>query len=289
VSTDGTTRTPSSDDAIITYQTLRIGMVAMVAMLAAAVLTESARRGWHFESSISAYWYTPVRPVFVAVLVSIGVALIVVKGTDAWDDTWLNFAGVFAPVVAFVPTLLPGQANITDPAVLTQIANSMTALLVTGGGGIAVAAILRRREHLAPEGRPERWRVWGTIAIYVTGLVLFVSFRGTFTGRAHGIAAGLMFLSIAAAVFHTAFRSELRDTRLRPTYIALSLVMTVTLVIAVVVSWGGTSWFHFVLFVEVIEIAAFVTFWILQTREHWHETVRAAADQRAPAGDDASI
>lgn len=254
-------------------------MVAMVGMLLAAVVIEAWRQGWQFKSSISAYWYTPVGPVFVSVLVSIGVALIVIKGTHAWEDTWLNFAGVFAPVVAFVPTLLPGEANLTDSAVLTQLANSMTALFFAGGSGIAVAFILRGRAQLPREGRPERWRVWGTIAIYLIGLVLFVFFRATFTGRAHGIAAGLMFLSIAVAVLHTAFRRELRDTSLRPTYIALALVMVATLVVAVIVLWGGTDLFHFVLVVELIEIVAFVTFWILQTREHWQETIEATAER----------
>lgn len=276
---DVPTTPPSSRDAVITYQTLRIGMVAMVGMLLAAVVIEAWRQSWQFESSISAYWYTPVRPVFVSVLVSIGVALIVIKGTHAWEDTWLNFAGVFAPVVAFVPTLLPGEKNLTDSAVLTQVANSMTALFFAGGCGIAVAKILRGRAQLPREGRPERWRVWGTITIYLIGLVLFVFFRATFTGRAHGIAAGLMFLSIAVAVLHTAFRRELRDTSLRPTYIAIALVMAATLVVAVIVLWGGTAWFHFVLVVELIEIVAFVTFWMLQTREHWQETIEATAER----------
>lgn len=276
---DVPSRPPSSRDAVITYQTLRIGMVAMVGMLLAAVLLEAWRRGWQFESSISAYWYTPVRPVFVGVLVSIGVALIVIKGTHAWEDTWLNFAGIFAPVVAFVPTLRPGEANLTDAGVLAQVANSMTALFLAGGCGIAVAMFLRGRARLPREGRPGRWRMWGTIAVYVIGLVLFVFFRPTFTGRAHGIAAGLMFLSIAVAVLHTAFRSELRDTGLRPTYIAIALVMAATLVVAVIVLWGGTAWFHFVLVVELIEILAFVTFWILQTREHWRETIDATAER----------
>ncbi len=286
---DVPTTPPSSRDAVITYQTLRIGMVAMVGMLLAAVVIEAWRQGWQFESSISAYWYTPVRPVLVGVLVSIGVALIVIKGTHAWEDTWLNFAGVFAPVVAFVPTLLPGDTNLTDSAVLAQVDNSMTAMFIAGGCGIAVAKILRGRAQLPQQGRPERWRVWGTIAIYLIGLVLFVFFHATFTGRAHGIAAGLMFLSIAVAVLHTAFRRELRDTRLRPTYIAIALVMAATLVAAVIVLWGGTASFHFVLVVELIEIVPFVTFWILQTREHWQEAIEATAERaRVDRGPDAA-
>lgn len=274
------THVPSSSDAVITYQTLRIGMVAVVTMLAVAVIVEAYRQEWQFESSISAYWYTPVQPVFVGVLVAIGVALIVIKGTTPWEDTFLNFAGISAPVVAFVPTLLPGEANLTDDLVLAQVANSMTALLVVGGFGIAVAGWLRSREQLPAEGRAELWRMRGTIGIYLVGLMLFVFVRGTFTGRAHAIAAVLMFGSLAVVALLAAFKKELRNPAFRPAYTTLSAIMAAGIVVAFVGLVFGTTWFHFILFVETVEILAFIAFWMLQTGEHWREAIGAATKER---------
>ena len=85
-----------------TYRYLRIGLIGAAVMLAAAVVIER----WHvdcWQGSISAYYYTPVRAVFVGALVAVGLSLIVIKG-EGHEDVYLNIAGMLAPVVAFVPT-----------------------------------------------------------------------------------------------------------------------------------------------------------------------------------------
>ena len=35
----------------------------------------------------------------------------------------------------------------------------------------------------------------------------------------------------------------------------------------------GSSWAHMVLILEATEITLFAIFWLVQTREHWGETV----------------
>ena len=35
----------------------------------------------------------------------------------------------------------------------------------------------------------------------------------------------------------------------------------------------GSSWEHMVLVLEATEIALFACFWLVQTKEHWRETV----------------
>jgi len=35
----------------------------------------------------------------------------------------------------------------------------------------------------------------------------------------------------------------------------------------------GRGWDHMVLALEAIEITLFAIFWLVQTHEHWHETV----------------
>ena len=95
----------AEDAALITYFYLRVGIIALVAFLAVAVLRENASRAQTL-SSISASWYTPVQSVFVAVLVAAGVSMIAIRARGV-QEPLLNVAGLFAPVVAFVPTPEP--------------------------------------------------------------------------------------------------------------------------------------------------------------------------------------
>jgi hypothetical protein len=89
--------------AIKTYRYLRISMVGAVALLGVSVVIERTNVDC-WQTSVSAYYYTPVRSVFVGVLMAIGLCLIVIKGSTPWEDATLNAAGMLAPVVAVVPT-----------------------------------------------------------------------------------------------------------------------------------------------------------------------------------------
>lgn len=99
-----------SIDSVKTWRYLRLSMVGVVAALAAAVLYEhfQIKERDCFQTSISAYYYTPASSVFVAALVSIGVAMVCLRGSNRREDLLLNLAGMFAPIVAFVPTPGPG-------------------------------------------------------------------------------------------------------------------------------------------------------------------------------------
>jgi hypothetical protein len=102
--------TPGQQDfAIKTWRYLRLAMIALVVGLAAAVIYEVARRGGDcVQTSISAYYYTPARAIFIGALIAIGACLICLRGSRDWEDILLNVAGMLAPVVALVPTPAPG-------------------------------------------------------------------------------------------------------------------------------------------------------------------------------------
>ena len=75
-----------SQAAVKTYRYLRIAMVMVVIALAVSIAIERRDVGRLlkrscYQTSISAYYYTPVQAVFVAGLVVIGVCLIAVKAT----------------------------------------------------------------------------------------------------------------------------------------------------------------------------------------------------------------
>jgi hypothetical protein len=91
------------NDAILTYRYLRITMVAVLVMLGASVLWQGFSADC-WLSSVSAYYYTPVRSVFVGSLISFGAALIAYRGPTPEEEALLNLSGCMALVVAFVPT-----------------------------------------------------------------------------------------------------------------------------------------------------------------------------------------
>ncbi len=90
--------------ALRTYRFLRISVVGVIAILIGSLVAQAhGPSGWCLKNSISAYYYSPVRSVFVGVLCAIGLVLVVLWGKTAIEDALFNLAGLLAPVVAFVP------------------------------------------------------------------------------------------------------------------------------------------------------------------------------------------
>ena len=98
---------PSLDTHIIgTYFFMRSGM-AILAFAFPLVLWLGGRSimGIEARESMSAYYHTDMRDVFVGVLCAIGFTLLLYKGFDKWEDWALNAAGVLAFGIAMVPTV----------------------------------------------------------------------------------------------------------------------------------------------------------------------------------------
>jgi hypothetical protein len=96
-----------------TYLSLRIGVAAIgvalpVALWVGALLIE----GSSLQSSISAYYYTGMRDVFVGALFAIGVALYVYRGFSPAENVVLSLAGVLAVCVALFPTQGDGERSV---------------------------------------------------------------------------------------------------------------------------------------------------------------------------------
>ena len=117
-------RKPSSDPLIISYLTLRrlIGWIAVLLppVLLASSLISSSRTDIYvskaiavsskFPDSVSGYYYTGMRNVFVGSLCALGVFLMGYNGYDDLDRWTTTIAGAFALGVAFFPTA-PSIAN----------------------------------------------------------------------------------------------------------------------------------------------------------------------------------
>lgn len=286
-----------------TYRYVRLGMIAAVVLIGASVWKEQLDApGTCWQTSISAYYYTPVRAVLVASLAAIGLSLVVIKGTTTAEDICLNVAGMLAPVVAFVPTSDHGRCwsiepvplpTIDDPAgddplagwVLANIDNNVQALLFAGlvaftaAGVIAGAAMVVGKDRRARQQALRRLRTayrgtaigLGIAAVFLAaGAWLYYEHRGGFVEAAHASSAFAMFAFLAGASAANAWDAHRKRRRLYPSLYAL-----------IVVVMAGTAglllhpdWDHKVLVVEILEIVWFAALWIVQTRELWHTTLR---------------
>jgi hypothetical protein len=276
-----------SQDAIKTYRYLRIGMIGAVVLLAASIGIERAEVDC-WQTSISAYYYTPVRAIFVGAMIAVGFSLIVYKGRTRWEDVCLNVAGMLAPVVAVAPTtdvgdcwsVEPNPLPIIDGApadwVVTNINNNVYALLIAGGIGLGlglIIAIAVNRSATAPVDRVETGTV---VSLAVTAAALLVGwwmirYWDDFYTRAHGIAAVLMFVFLIGAVGGVAIAHWRESSKgWFPAYTAVALLMFFGgLLIWTTRIFGA----HTVFALEAYEIALFAVYWIIQTAENWTERV----------------
>jgi hypothetical protein len=79
-----------------------------------ALSIEHSSCGW-LPGSVSSYYYSPARNIFVGALCALGLFLIAYVGADLGDRVITDLAGVFALGVAFFPT----TPTVTSPASAT--------------------------------------------------------------------------------------------------------------------------------------------------------------------------
>jgi hypothetical protein len=272
--------------AVKTYRYLRLAMIVLVVGLFACVLYEHGRtRTGCWQTSISAYYYTPVQGFLVAALVTVGVSLVALRGNTDWEDVLLNLAGVSAPVVAFVPYPHPGTCGsvLTDTANrLVNIDNNVLGLLVAGGLGLVIVGVLT---HLgAHSGRPDRpGRVavlgfWAIAVLYLASTAVYVWDPTLLLDHGHDVAAiamfGFIFVTVwlNAAALHEVNNAVATRSLWRNRYTVVGTLMAVSVVVNVVSALAGFRWW--VLTLETSMIILFAWFWVAQTIELWDQGLR---------------
>ena len=272
-----------------TYLYLRVGLVALALFLGASLVLELAFGDTDWLGSISAYYYTPVRSVFVGTLCAMGVCLIAIKGRDRpREDLMLNLAGMCAPVVALCPTPLEdaaacgGAARCVPDAYVPGVVNNIEALLVVGAVALLFAVwTIRRDTH-------ERGDL-AALGVSAGGLAAFALWfavgRDSFLDYAHyGTAVPMFGLIVAVALVNAAevdrfvtSGGTLSMIRTAATYrlayrvIAyfMAAVIGGALVLFVVKAATDAEPFaHWVFVVEALLLVAFTAFWILQTVQY---------------------
>ncbi|MEI5672239.1 MULTISPECIES: hypothetical protein [unclassified Nocardioides] len=159
--TDTSDAAPAADDlpdrpvpavALRTYRFLRLSVVGVIVMLLLSLLLESQRTDWCLKGSISAYYYSPARTVFVGSLCAIGLVLVALWGKTAIEDTLFNLAGLLAPVVAFIPAKNDLMC-VTDPPAQHPLSDQQAAEASAAARAATNAAITNNmRTYLAVVG-----------------------------------------------------------------------------------------------------------------------------------------
>lgn len=102
----------TSSGLVISYLTLRraIGIIG-TALPLVLIIGKWLLDGWGIQPSISAYYYTSMRDVFVGSICAIGVFLLSYRGYERADNVSGNLACVFAVGLALFPTPPPTDAS----------------------------------------------------------------------------------------------------------------------------------------------------------------------------------
>jgi hypothetical protein len=272
----------SASNEVKTYRYLRLGMVVLLAGLACAVVIEWGDTGRRcFQTSISAYYYTPAQGIFVATLVAIGVCMVVIKGNTDGEDVLLNIGGMLAPVVAFVPT--PNKGNCYSVEVNVgergpNVANNMAALFLVGVIALVVTVAIARHARGNPR---DVAGVTLVVVLMAVAVFFFWKHREFFLNNAHYTAANTMFLCIIAVVVWNAREYGKLGTGVsqhawvnRYGLIAAAMIITAGGMYAAMKIF---DWDHGVLWIEGSLILLFAIFWIFQTHELWHHVKRPDA------------
>lgn len=279
--------------ALRTYRCLRLSLVVLVVTLLFSVWLErltglAVNRNL---GSISAYFYTPARSVFVGTLVALGIGLVVISGRRGFENSALNVAGMLAPIVAFVPTPLgPDRApcaegsRCTVPAeFVPAVVNNVYSLIFLGAIGLIWGAWTLCRRSAT---RSCRCGVGVSFLVWSGFVGWFVLGRDSFLDGAHFAAAVPLFGLMTAVAFVNARGAPQRRAnvpyRETTSYTAIYGVVAVVMALALAAGLmfsvidrlgpAGTP-DEWVLWVEVALLVSFAAFWVTQTVDYWEDGV----------------
>lgn len=269
---------------IVTYRYVRVSIIAVVMLLFAALLVQIAADDWRIGPSISAYFYSPVRSVFVGSLVAAAFLLVAVRGRAGVEDALLNLAGMLLPVVAFIPTPIeagcPGGGDCVPEQYVAGVEVSMSALLLLGVPGLAFAlwTLVARdpAERSAPSGYLGAVGIWAVFAVWF-GPTADWGPRASLLDLGHYVAAvGVFAIMVLVAVINarrTERHAQVGEQAVPYTalYIGIAAAMAAVLLGGVLAWWLGAPADGSTLFwIEAALLGLFSLFWAIQTAEFWN-------------------
>jgi hypothetical protein len=265
-----------------TYRYLRLSIIMLMMLLGTAVGLQIIADDGELLLSVSAYYYTPARGVFVASLCAVGACMIIHRGRSDLEDVLLNLSGYLAFFVAFVPTprqqAVAGRGTAVIPAdFVDAVINNTWAILIVGALAFVVEmAVLPQRER-STRTRGGKAALVASAVAYLGLLLFFLLARQSFLAWGHGLAAIVLFLGIVGVVgvngiaMARARQEAGHSSRTcwlnRYTYGFLGMLGSALLIVLVVRPFVE----QWVFVLEAALIAQFLGFWITQTVERWRQ------------------
>ncbi len=270
-----------------THRYLRLALVVLVIALLTSVAVEIVRTGVVLPS-ISHYFYTPARNIFVGCLIAVSLALLALSGRDL-ETVFLDVAAIFAPLIALVPTgydddpdaiapQCPKDAECLPAAYLPDVHNGVITYAIVMALIVATAVTLR-----AIERRPLRSTlIVGAVGVVVALLLVVLAFApGISRGfpfndalpiSVHFAVTAAFFLAFAAVPLVNALRRTDEPGSTSPArwqravYVAVPALLVIDLVLLFALM---TLWPRIVFWGEAIALLLFALFWLVQTIERW--------------------
>ena len=111
-----------NNELLISYLTLRkllgvLGILLPILLIVAGTIFGKCDA---IQASISDFFHTPMRDVFVATISSMALFLFTYKGYDKKDNLLCNIAGVAALLIAFCPTYADPLTNCMNESLLAS-------------------------------------------------------------------------------------------------------------------------------------------------------------------------
>lgn len=258
-----------------TYRYLRLAIAAMVIVIFVAAALAVPEVG--VLPSLSAYFYSPARTMFVGALIAASVCLFALSGHGA-QRALLDAAALVLPLVAIVPAaILPGSVPGTEvacdvpcvpPEVVPGVDNGVATYLIVGGLAVVAAAVLIAAGQIGREGGMLSLAV--AVTVLAIAAVTWALWHDAFLRLGHVVAATAFFALIAVIAVVNARDGSPAQHRLRVAYTAIAVAMLADLAALAVLALQGSD--YGVLIGEVIALALFLVFWVLQSAQNWNET-----------------
>lgn len=319
----GTPGAPASS-ALRTQRHLRLSLVLLVAALFIAVAIQTVvvswqpfRLGWQVLPSISHYFYTPARAVFVGVLIAASVAMLALSGRRR-PSVFLDVAALFAPLIAIVPTPIRGEgtapgltclgADCIPTALLPEVRVGVATYAIVVVLAVVTTAAIRRRQRIATTSAH---RIVSAVALVAAAGLALLAFAPGLSesfplapwpaASVHFAAVLLFFGSFAAVPIVYGWRpAEADETpptpwqrtvyRLVAGLLVADLLFLVLVILDRQTEWGLFGEAPVVLIGEAIALLLFAWFWWEQTLQRWDDVAGpfawSPAGSEDPAGGD---
>lgn len=260
-----------------TYRYVRLTILAATLLLAVAVTVQAIASGP--LPSLSAAYYTPAGPMFIAGLFVVAAAFVALSG-HSLEQGLLDVAAVLALVIAVVPTTVEDDvcgaaARCVPPAVVPTVVNNGIAVASVILVGVVAGVVLSTVQGTVSRGVAA---TAAAVVVVVLGLGAWALVAPTpFLATAHNVAAVGFFLLIGAVAAIAAWRPQRAPERFRPAYAAVAigiLIALAGLAATLVLALRGvdvTRPVPWVFLGEAAALALFAVFWLLQTVELWNE------------------